>query len=514
MTVKSSSPTQKSSPSTSHRLRIPAWRWGVAVLLTVLLIVGGSYVARGVVKRLRQPAPVAAPALPPIPVVAVTAPDTSYEHVALDSAVGHLVALTAPSQPECGPIGACPPPRPALDRFVVLDDQTAQPIATTPLTGEAAPAADAALLLVDSVAHRAYAVAPHAVVIFSTEDGRHIGGYALPGEIRWERPSGGVFWPRGNALILQGGGQLVTLDASTGRILHRQSVASLSGALDGPALGVDSDAAEKLYLLRRGAAVDPALLLTFDPDTLALTAQISLPVNGALGPVAPGAGATVFGVDGETYRVSAPPGNPVQRDVTERGALALGFDGALQRTYVVRANDVQIHAHDGTWLASLPLRIAWTPSESLLVDTQRNLVYLPTDHGAIVIARDVPVFGTLTPGSAALLARQALQTYLPDTNQDPPFLDAHTFWPGAGSDGTPVTRHVPLYIHYSDQGWTGPYDGTAQTQVISLPGQAGAYRVTFTIGWYLLYPRQHSWTLDVAPDGSVSLSGEGGDVVP
>lgn len=512
MAVKPSSPTQEAAPLVRRGLRVPAWRWGVATLLVVLLVFGGSYVARGVVKRLRQPAPVAAPALPPIPVVAVTAPDTTYEHVGLDPSVHHLVALTAPTLPECGPIGACPPPRPALDRFVVLDDQTAQPVASTPLTGDAAAAASAVLLLVDPVAHRAYAVAPHAVVVFSTEDGRRVGGYALPGELTWDRPTGGSFWQRGDALILVGGGQLVALDAATGRILHRQSVTFAGGALDGPALGVDGDASEKLYLLRRGAAGDPALLLAFDPETLAPTSQVTLPVDGTLGPVF--LGATIFGTDGETYRVSATSGNRVQHDVTERGALALGQDGALRHIVVARPDGIQIHAEDGTWLAALPLRAAWTSFEPLLVDTQRKLFYLPTDHGAVVIARDAPAFGGLTQGGAVLLARQALQAYLPDTNQDPPFLDAHTFWPGAGADGAPVTRHVPLYIHYADQGWTGPYDGTAQTQVAPQPGRDGAYRVTFTIGWYLLYPRAHHWTLDVAPDGSVSLQSEGGDVVP
>ena len=47
-----------------------------------------------------------------------------------------------------------------------------------------------------------------------------------------------------------------------------------------------------------------------------------------------------------------------------------------------------------------------------------------------------------------------------------------------------------------------------------LPGTNGAYRITFAIAWYQLFPRSHTWVCDVAPNGSVTLHADSGDVVP
>ncbi|MGZ3679319.1 MAG: hypothetical protein ACXWQR_12240, partial [Ktedonobacterales bacterium] len=162
-----------------------------------------------------------------------------------------------------------------------------------------------------------------------------------------------------------------------------------------------------------------------------------------------------------------------------------------------------------------PLRVAWNPTVPLLADATRGLLYLPDTRGVIAIVRDpAGAPSALTPGAAALLARASLAHFLPNTNQDPPFLTPATF---PLSDGTsPAIRDARYWIFFTDLNfvWHGPYSGTAQTAVAPDTSHTGGYLVTFTITWDQLFTRTHKWVCAVAPDGSVQLRSDIGDVVP
>jgi hypothetical protein len=168
----------------------------------------------------------------------------------------------------------------------------------------------------------------------------------------------------------------------------------------------------------------------------------------------------------------------------------------------------------GRTLAELPLVARWPTYMPLPVDQTRGLLYLPSDHGAIVIIRDGAGNAGLTAPSAAILARAALAKLLPDTNQDPPFVAPDTFPLGAGTPAHPETRALDFWIHFADRGWQGPYPGTASVAITSDGARPGGYIVTFTITWRQLFERTHTWVCAVAPSGAVALRSETGDIVP
>jgi hypothetical protein len=500
---------------TARLLRRSAWRWALAAVGMTAIVLGGTLAGHVLITRQHQPPAVSAPALPTLPVAAVTASTTDFELVSLDAPLGHLVALVSSRQPSCPPVGACPPP-PALERFIVLNGATARPLVATPLTGAAAPAAKSVLLLADGVSHQAYAVAPHTVTIFSTVTGAYVGGYALPGAVHWVQPTCGVLDPAAAALILVGAGQLAVLKARTGHLLALQAVAASSTLLDGPAL----DSARSLIFLLQHQRGGAAQVLGFDALTLTPRGRALLPTDAHLGPIDPTTGVLyAFSAVSTTYRITVAGEGAalLVRSDGPAGALALGWHAALGHTYVARVNALEVDATaTGKPLAVLPLRAHWNAAAPLPADPRQGLLYLPAAHGAILIARDAPRFDApLTPAAAALLARAALPHFLPDTNQDPPFLDADTFWIDAGPDAV-ATLPVNYWIHFADRGWTGPYPGTARLTVTPQSGRSAteAYRVTFTSTWYQLFTRTHSWICTVAPSGAVSLTSEGGDAVP
>jgi hypothetical protein len=490
--------------------RSAAWPWAALSLAAVALVLGGSLAAHALIARQRQGPVIAAPADPPMSVVAITPPGVSYELVAIDPTAGALLALTGPAQAGCPPIGACPKSSP-LDTFAVLDDQTGALFARTPLAGPAQPASGAALLLADSTHHLAYAVAPHTVTLFSTSSGRYASGYALPADVPWPRETGGALDSAHGVLYLVGAGALVALDAPSGRVLARQSLPAAT-LLDGPALDAASG---RLYVLEQSTTTSAATLAGFDAATLAPLGQVSLPAGTRLGPLDNFSHVLYLcGPDGaiSAYPLGAgPDASPVPAPTLQH-AIALGWNSALGHVYVATATGVDVRdVASGARLAALPLRVAQSLDQPLLVDPQRALLVLSGPYGALAIAHDGAP-GRLTPATALILARAALATYLPDTNQDPPFVAPDTFPLNATvqPQGTPVS----YYIDFSDLGWKGPYAGSASSAVAPLPGTSGAYRVTFAIAWYQLFPRGHTWTCDIAPNGSVTLHTDSGDVVP
>lgn len=487
----------------------PTWPWALGTALVVAAVLLAALSVRHVVAGTRAAAKsVPAPSVPAAAVAGATPPGTYIRLAALDSSAGHLVALTSAAQPQCPPNGACPP-APALTTFTVADAATGQPLTTTPLTTSAtAPAAAAVLLLADPSRHLAYAVSPGAVTLFSTTTGASAGGYALPASVAaaWPRESGGALDPQRGVLLLAGSGQLLALDAATGRPLASRVLAA-GATVAG--LTLDPASATVYALLQSPGSAAPTLA-AFDETTLATTSQVPLPPGARLGPLDTATGTLYLpGATTGQCAYSLRAARLVSTPIAVCDALALGWNAATGHLYTSDAAGLTLRdAATGRALAALPIRAAWPGDHPLLVDATRGLLYLPDDRGTVLLVRDGPESAALTPGGALLLARSALAALLPNTNQDPPFVAPATF-PAA-----PGARPEAYWIHFSDLGWQGPYPGDAASAVSPLPGAAGGYAVTFTITWSQLFRRTHVWTCDVSPNGAVRLAAETGDAVP
>ncbi|WIG57989.1 MAG: hypothetical protein OJF49_000734 [Ktedonobacterales bacterium] len=487
----------------------PVWPWAAGSILAVVLVLGSAFgVHRFIAPRLNALPPVPPPAAPLLSVVAVTPPGVSYAQIALDRANGHLVALTrATVSPQCPPTGACPLPAP-LQSFAVFDASTGATLAQTPLTGVGAAASGSIALLSDSSRHRAYAVSPDSVTIFSTDSAAVIGAYALPSGVS---ATGATLAPIGSMLYIAASGQLLALDATTGHPLMHASLPSGVERIDGPQL---DPIREQLYALVHIAGSAAPTLAAYDARTL--TPEPRLPLSGpaTLGPLdAATHSLYFFAPDGTVTSLalatsSVQPPAPVP---SLRNATALGWDTKNDLAFRATSTALDALNTSGRTVATLPLRIVQPPDQPLLVDYLGGLLYLTTDQGALVIAHISPS-ATLSPATALILARAALAHLLPDTNQNPPFVAPETF-PLTG-DAHGATQNVNYWIHYSDLGWKGPYPGTAQSAIAFDSAHPGGYIATFTISWYQLFQRTHTWICVVAPNGSVSLQSDSGDAVP
>ena len=484
-------------------------RWALAALLVVALVLGATLALRAVVGHARRATAVAPTPLGPLRVAAVTAPGTSYEHLALDTSAGHLVALVGSVPRGCPPAGACALGSSATN-FVVLDGATGDAIASFRLAGPAGAAAPATILLADSTTHTAYAVSPEAVTRFSTLDAHYEGTSALPGALGGTL-RGAMLDSAHGTLVVAGDAALAAVDGDSGAV---QATASVPGLAAGPVLDL---AAGRLYALVRAPSSGGATmtLMAFDAATLAPQGQLAVPA-GTLGPLA---GAThallLFGANGTDYRVAL-DGPLDAAAVTPApdlaGALAAGWNATLGHSYrAMPAGLEALDARTGTLLGTLPVAALQPPAQPFVVDDARGMIYLPATDGAVVIARDAPTSGINAP-TALLLARAALARFLPDTNQEPPFVAPATFPLGADTSAAGVAHDY--WIHFSDLGWKGPYPGNAGTSVAPNARHPGGYIVSFRIAWYQLFARSHTWVCAVAPDGTVSLQSDTGDAVP
>jgi hypothetical protein len=488
--------------------------WAVVVVAIVVTILGSAAIAHALVERARQAQAVAAaPTLPALTVVAVAHPEAGTLFTAYDPSTGNLATLASQREPSCPPVGACQAVRP--DAFVLLNGVSGQPIARTPLTGDGAAAADTLLLLDDPVRQRAYALSHGALTSFSTVNGALVGHIALSHNAPW---SGGALDAATGRLYLIGGGQVMTLDVATGYMLAEARLPVSSGmpAPDGPVF----DAARRLLYIaiRPRLASDAPQLLALDAATLRQAGAVALPVGARLGPLDTATGALdIFGGDGRGWQLPAGPATALTltRAPMLDGALAVGENPAIRRLYIAGFTQmISLDTRNGRALAGLPLVARWPTYVPLPVDQARGLLYLPSDHGAIVIVRDGAGNTHMAAPSAAILARAALEKLLPDTNQDPPFVAPATFPLGAGTPEHPETRSLDFWIHFADRGWQGPYPGTSGVAVTPDDARPGGYIVTFTITWRQLFERTHTWVCAVAPSGAVALRSETGDTVP
>lgn len=503
--------------------------WAVAVVALVLAIFVTTLAAQSLVGRARiaqaghtQPV-VAAPTLPALPVISVAHPEAGALLVAYDPSTSYLVTLASQSEPFCPPVGPCQTVR--ADAFVLLDGASGQIAARTPLIGAAATATDATLLFDDPVRRQAYAISPGAVTIFSSASGAFVGHYALAPGVSW---SSGALDPASGRLFLVGGGRALALDATSGTVIASAALSVTSGTTepDGP---VYDPARGLLYLeMRPTLATDAPRLVALDAGTLRQSGSMTLPPGARLGPMDPTTGSLdIFGGDSRGWQLHASLATTpsLSRAPALDGALAVGENPGLRHLYVAGFTRTLLrNMRDGRAMAGLPLAARWPTFQPLPVDQARRLLYLPADHGSIVIVWDgaaslegAGVNGAgVNAATAVILARAALAKLLPDTNQDPPFVAVDTFPVGAGTLLHPETRNLVYWIHFADVGWQGNYPGTASVAVAPDPDNAHSigYLVTFTIIWRQGFERRHIWDCAVAPNGTVTLRPQASDTVP
>ncbi len=491
------------------RERGRVWPWAVATISLVTLIVAVTFGVRLFTSNAQRAAlGKATPQSPPMQVVAIAQPEAGAALFAVDSDAGKLVTLARSSDVTCPPIGLCPAPS-TPDALVILDGGTGATLSTTPLTGDARPAQGAGYLLVDSSAHLAYAVSSGSVVIFSTQNGARVGGYDLPRDLGGESSGGATLDVAHNTLALAGPQRLLLVKASTGVVKATQKLPP-AAFVDGPVL---DSAHNRLYLASRSQN-GATTLAVFDAQTLQPTGQYTLPSGVRLGPADADGALFLFGADGATWRLAldaapnasqSPQPAPVTRDTSLTNALALGENSKLAHHYTVTATSEGIIASKtGATLAALPLTAPWRSTAPIPVDATRNLVYLPADHGAIVIVRDGESnTATVTSSAAIILARDGLRAFYVQGPSALPVLSPTLFplQPGHINQGL-------WFLPSGGTSWVGPYPGSAITTINS-GGQESApeYQVHFSLAWTDPDTGKytHDWVWRIQPSGALEL---------
>ena len=137
------------------------------------------------------------------------------------------------------------------------------------------------------------------------------------------------------------------------------------------------------------------------------------------------------------------------------------------------------------------------------MDVSRNLIYLPADHGAIIVAQDGEHTRTaLTVSAAIVLARDVLREfYISKTSTIPPI--SPTLFPLRPG-------HLDQDFWIAQNGgktWVGPYPGSATTAVAPASHVEEGYQVQFSLVW--MQPDTGKYTRDwvwrVLPSGAVEL---------
>jgi hypothetical protein len=502
----------------SDRANGPVWPWAAATIALVTVVVVATFVGRFLMTSAQQAElGRSAPSVPPMRVTAIIQPQAGAALFAIDTGLGRLVALARSSDTTCPPVGLCPTPAPP-SALMILDGASGATLATTPLTGDARDAASTGSLLVDSSAHLAYAVASRNVVIFSTQNGARVGGYDLPRDFGAGSTGGATLDTTHGALAVADTERVILVDAQHGAVKATQALPSAT-FIDGPVL---DSAHDRLYLQLRSTADGASTLASFDAQTLQPVGQYSLPVGIRLGPTDTTSHTLfLFGADGATWQIaldaifnasasqSTQPA-PLTRDTKLTNALALGENTSLGHRYMVTANSERITTSaSGATLASLPLSAPWRSTTPIPVDIARNRLYLPADHGVIIVAQDGEAGkAAITSSAAIILARDVLseRAVLRDLYaKDPlkiPLLSPTDF---------------PLYSGHFDQGfwflqkngtnWFGPYPGAAATESKSTGRAEDGYTVRFSLVW--MDPDTGKYTYDwiwqVHPSGTLDL---------
>lgn len=522
-------------PGPARRPRLP-WPWAMGSVGAVVLVLAATLLTHAVVLHVQSAALVVpAPGTPLLQVSAMTRPDGGARLIAFDSSAGVFDVLAAATANQPTTPQGCPPHArgcvsatiggPA-DALLVLDDATGATRARSTLAGNCAAARGATALLDDPTSGRTYALDSTTLVTFDSKTGACLGTVPLPGASGVAGgPSpfgalvGAALAPTGGDLYLAYPNVVLLVDRTSGQLIRGgTSLGHETTLVAGPVLDPADNA---VFVLSQDR--DGTVLVVLAANTLRPMGGGPLPVGTRLGPLAPGLGALVlYGKNGKVSLASTSAllttGGAVQASLQPisglRGAAAFGWEpsthgpGPVALTATASgAQMLSIIGMSAHLYATLPLPLAplagWQP---LPVNGDGSVALIASD-GTLVFVRLAPAT-SISPDEALLLARAALPRYLPETNQQPPFLAPSTFPLSAGT----VARNYD--IDFSDLGWQGPYSGSASVAVAAEPGEAGAYQVTYAIRWNQLFPRQHQWLVRVESDGSVRLVDSSGDAIP
>jgi hypothetical protein len=503
------------SPTSRRR----AWLWAVGTLLTVALILAGTYAGHRYVAAKRLAAAQApAPATPPAAVLTTLHPEAGAAFVAPAGPPGRLVALAGSQVVSCPPVGSCDP-APLLDALLLMDSASGATLARTPLTGDAqrpvALAVDARQAVVD-------VVSAHTVAVFSAVTGAAQGVFSLPTPATTGAYSGAAV-STGGVLLLTANqaGQFVALglDDQSGALRFTRTLAAAT-SLDGPVYDAGADRA---FVLRDAGG--SAILAAYSAADGSPHGTWTVPSGSRLGPLDTarqalyllepnGATASLALASLRAAPLSADAA-PVPAQPTSvpwlRGAVALGWNATLGHFYVADTGGFRIlDAASGATLAALPLTLQAPPHLALPVDETTGTVALPAEHGAVVVVRDArgQPAGPTTPGSELLLARIAFTRLVSQGSQTPPFISDSTFLPGPG------TLDVPFWTYDSVAGWQSASPGRAVMTVAPASACCG-YDVAFTVTWTQhSFRHVHTAVFRVAPNGAVQLLRDGGDALP
>jgi hypothetical protein len=518
-------PTAPRMPVTpSPRRRV--WPWAAGSILITLAVIAATLVGHRLAAQHRLASEVApAPALPPLAVQAIARAPGQITHMTLDTRTHTLVAQIIgclskpPTSPQTPQAVACGSADVNPVSGVAFFDSATGALRAQYLSPSSEPAQ--AIALTDATRGVTYLLANGGVSSYSDATGKQTNQYdsqlvAAAQAVALDDQTGLIYTVNGDSAL----NALVAIDG--------QPVASAplpppsgSGTLD-PQLGIDASAG-RVYVYN-GNPMN-SLIYGFNASDLTPLGNWRLSGRGGwLGPIDSTTHTLYLGAS--QVDLSALPADGASEQVnavqTVQGAILgsasrFGFDHASGSVVVMNGAGVEAFAANATQpYAALPLVHAPTVLSAdanpwlLPVNPTTGLAYLPGDDNTILIVSLAQPASHAAPNAltAEVIARAGMAALLPDTNQNPPFLSAQTFPVGAGQ----VSRQY--FIHYSDLGWQGPYHGTASLGAVKAGATAGDYTMTFSVAWNQLFLRQHSWTVEVTPDGRTHLLADSGDAIP
>lgn len=513
----SAPPSDRASLSPRRRV----WPWAAGSILITLAVIAVTLVGHRLAAQARLAAEVApAPALPPLAVNAIIHAPGQVSHLTLDQRTHTLVAdVTGAICPAPTPTSApCDTSAPQLTGVLFYDSVSG---AKRGQRLTAPPSAGGPIALTDTLHGVTYLVGSSGVSILSDATGRQIGAY--PSAIAASALAAGIDAQAGVIYTLDSKGALSAFTAADGQTLASVTLPPISQLPPAatPQIIVDASAG-RVYVFAAGHNQSEPLFAYAAADLAPLGSwRVSADLEpGPFDAAAHtlylrGDGGSVWRLDLTTLPAHG-AGQTVtpQRDVALSGptVAAFGWESATSARLLMNSAGVEAFASGATRpYALLPLVQAPEVSSWLLpMDASAGLAYLPGDDNTILIASLATPTNYAAPNAvtAALIARAGMAKLLPAPTQSPPFASARTFPLGAGA----VERHY--FIYYSDLGWKGPYAGTASVGDVMAGAAPGDYTMTFTIAWDQLFVRQHSWTVEVTPDGRTHLRAESGDGLP
>lgn len=498
------------SVTTSPRRRI--WPWAAGSILIPLLIISATLVGHRLAAQARLAAEVApAPTLPPIAVNAVVTAPGQITRMTLDARAQTLVVTFVNASSA------------RLSGVAFYDSVTGA------RKGESAAPSDASgpFALTDTTRGVTYLVGAGGVTVFDDATGQRARAYVNP-SITSATAAGlderlGIIYtfdPASNDTP-SSSGTLDAFSASDGATIASVRLPAISQLPpeQAPQIAVDGQTG-RVYVFA-GGHNQPEPLFAYNASDLTLLGSWHLQTDTQFGSLDATTGMLYFArLDGSGWRIAsiAEPTTGAGQMLAPQeipalsGATRFAMESVTGTLVRMDSAGVTISSSATTQpYAGLPLvRAPFVSMEMLPIDGQRRLAYLPGDDNTLLIvslARPAS-HAALNAITAALIARAGMARLLPDTNQKPPFLSASTFPLGVGS----VPRQY--FIHYSDLGWKGPYAGTASLGAAKAGGRPGDYIMTFSVTWNQLFLRQHSWTVEVTPDGRTHLLSDSGDAIP